>query len=111
MNFTKENPYPEYDFVSNDLLFKQEQALDQYGEYGEINQERLCKKFMKSSLTKNYFVENTVNGYTAQEEKQHFNRTVIQLYMMIFGIQAFDGPTQRGLHTDITVSVFYNIKK
>ena len=37
MNFIKEHPYPDYDFVSYDLLLKQEQTLPQYADYGEIN--------------------------------------------------------------------------
>jgi len=37
MNFTKENPYPDYKFIEYDLILKQEQSLEQYAEYGEIN--------------------------------------------------------------------------
>ena len=29
-NFIKENPFPDYDFVSYDLLLKQEHSLPQY---------------------------------------------------------------------------------
>ena len=60
MNFIKEDPYPEYDFVSNDLLLKQEQALDQYAESGEINQdlmkeshENICDKESMKGYTRN----------------------------------------------------------
>ena len=41
LNFIKENPYPDYKFVSNDLLLNQEKSLDQYAEYGEINHDLL----------------------------------------------------------------------
>ena len=37
MTFIEENPYPDYNFVSNDLLLKQDKSLPQYTEYGEIN--------------------------------------------------------------------------
>ena len=50
LNFIKENPYPDYKFVSNDLLLKQEKSLPQYAEYGEIDHD-LMKTFMNTFLT------------------------------------------------------------
>ena len=37
MHFKKENPYTDYKFIEYDLILKQEQLLEQYAEYGEIN--------------------------------------------------------------------------
>ena len=54
MNFIKENPYPDYKSIECDLLLKQEQSLEQYAEYGEINLNpiRVFFNFDKDSIRK-----------------------------------------------------------
>ena len=50
-NFIKENPYPDYKFIEYDLLLKQEQSLEQYAEYGEINHD-LMKEIYENIFDK-----------------------------------------------------------
>ena len=66
MNFIKEDPYPEYDFVSNDLLLKQEQAFEQYAESGEINQD-LMKEIHENICDKESMKGYTRNGRTTTQ--------------------------------------------
>ena len=51
MNFIKENPYPDYNFIEYDLLLKQKQSLEQYAEYGEINHD-LMKEIYENIFDK-----------------------------------------------------------
>ena len=99
MNFIKEDPYPEYDFVSNDLLLKQEQALDQYAESGEINQD------LMKEIHENICDKESMKGYT-----RNGSTTTQPLFTIISIKKALDWPTKRGLHRDTTFTVFYNIK-
>ena len=67
MNFIKENPYPDYNFIEYDLLLKQKQSLEQYAEYGEINHD-LMKEIYEIIFDKDLHQKNTVRGYTIEEE-------------------------------------------
>ena len=67
MNFIKENPYPDYNFIEYDLLLKQKQSLEQYAEYGEINHD-LMKEIYENIFDKDLIKKNTVRGYTIEEE-------------------------------------------
>ena len=39
LKFIKNNPYPSYDFVSNELILKKNRDFDQFAEYGTQNHE------------------------------------------------------------------------
>ena len=74
MNFIKENPYPDYKSIECDLLLKQEQSLEQYAEYGEINLNPIRVFFLTLTRIQS---ENTVRQYTIEGERQHYNKTIV----------------------------------
>ena len=75
MNFIKENPYPDYNFIEYDLLLKQKQSLEQYAEYGEINHD-LMKEIYENIFDKD-LIKKHGERYTIEEEWQHYNKTII----------------------------------
>ena len=102
MTFIKENPYPDYNFVSNDLLLKQEICLPQYAEYGEINRdlmkeiyehifdkditvkrngERIRHRGGKTALQQNYYTLLSVLKHLI--DQRSMNRGTIILYSVL----------------------------
>ena len=103
MNFIKENPYPDYNFIESDLLLKQKQSLEQYAEYGEINHD-LMKEIYENILDKDLIKKHGERihhrgGMTALQQNYYTLLSVLG-YLI----------DQRGLDRDTIILVFYNIK-
>ena len=103
MNFIKENPYPDYKFIKYDLLLKQEQSLEQYAEYGEINHD-LMKEIYENIFDKDLIKKHGERihhrgGITALQQNYYTLLTVLKHLV-----------DQRGLDRDTIILVFYNIK-
>ena len=104
MNFIKENPYPDYKFIEyDDLLLKQEQSLEQYAEYGEINHD-LMKEIYESIFNEDLIRKNGERihhrgGKTALQQNYYTLLSVLKHLI-----------DQRGLDRDTNILVFYNMK-
>ena len=102
-SFIKENPYPDYNFIEYDLLLKQEQSLEQYAEYGEINH-ALMKEIYEHIFDKNLIKQHgerihSIGGMTALQQNYYTLLTVLKHLIQ-----------QRRLDRDTIILVFYNIK-
>ena len=85
-NFIKENPFPDYDFVSYDLLLKQEHSLPQYAEDGEI----------KHDLIKEIYVNIFDADSTSKHGEEIRTKDSITTHLLytIVSVKALDWPTR-----------------
>ena len=80
LNFIKESPYPDYKFVSNDLLIKQEKSLEQYAEYGEIHHD------LSKELYENIFDKQLVRKHGEMIHKRGGMRALQQNYYSLLTV-------------------------
>ena len=103
MNFIKENPYPDYNFVEYDLLLKQKQSLEQYAEYGEINHD------LMKEIYENIFDKDLIKKHGERIHHRGGMTALQQNYYTLLSVLGYL-IDQRGLDRDTIILVFYNIK-
>ena len=104
MNFIKENPFPDYDFVTNDLILKKLCDIEQYSEYGKINHD------LMKEIYENIFDEKLIrkNGESIYERGDI--RALQNNYNTLFNVLGFLIKKRSNLNRDTIILIFYTIK-
>ena len=103
--FVKNNPYPSYNFVANELILKQEKDFDQFSEYGTPNHNWI--KEIYENLFDNEIVKR--NGKHICERGD--TKTLQHNYQTLLLVLNHLLDKQKRMSYDDKILIFLNFKK
>ena len=100
----KNNPYPSYDFVSNDLILKKNKDFDQFDEYGTQNHE-----YMKE-IYENIFDEILIKNNGEAMFERGGMQTLHMNYETLLSVVSHLIIRRKNMSHDDKILILYNIK-
>lgn len=104
LKFIKNNPYPSYDFVSNELILKKNRDFDQFAEYGTQNHE-----YMKE-IYENIFDSKLIKKNGKAIFERGGMQTLHMNYETLLSVVSHLISHKKNMSHDDKILILYNIK-